>query len=119
MPWDFFYTFNDVSGKNLNWFWTSWYFTNGYIDFGIQKADKSRKGYTFTIQNNGGFPAPVDVIATYADGTTESKHLNPEVWSNASSTDLFFATKKIIASVALSGGVFMDANRKDNRLDVK
>lgn len=26
-PWDFFNTFNNVSGKNLNWFWNSWFFT--------------------------------------------------------------------------------------------
>ena len=26
IPWDFFYTFNDASGKNLNWFWTNWFF---------------------------------------------------------------------------------------------
>ncbi|MEP6712449.1 MAG: M1 family metallopeptidase, partial [Ferruginibacter sp.] len=32
IPWDFFYSFNDVSGKNLNWFWDSWYFSHGYID---------------------------------------------------------------------------------------
>ncbi len=118
-PWDFFYTFNDVSGKNLNWFWTSWYFSNNYIDFGIGKAEKSRKGYTVTIQNNGGFPAPVDLIATYADGTTETKHVNPEVWNNATSTDLVFSTKKTMQSVELKGGVFVDATKADNKLEIK
>lgn len=118
-PWDFFYTFNDVSGKNLNWFWTSWFFGNGYIDFGIQKADKSRKGYTVSIQNIGGFPAPVDVMATYTDGTTETKHLNPEVWNYTTINELFFATRKTMQSVELKGGVFMDAVKADNRLQVK
>ncbi|MES2374240.1 MAG: M1 family metallopeptidase [Bacteroidota bacterium] len=118
-PWDFFYTFNDVSGKDLNWFWTSWYFSNGYIDFGIQKADKSRKGYTVAIQNIGGFPAPVDVVATYTDGTTETKHLNPGVWSNTAITELLFATKKTMQSVELKGGVFVDATRADNKLQLK
>jgi hypothetical protein len=118
-PWDFFYTFNDVSGKDLNWFWTSWYFSNGYIDLGIQKADKSRKGYTVSIQNIGGFPAPVDVVATYTDGTTETKHLSPEVWSNTTITELLFSTKKLMQSVELKGGVFMDARRGDNKFEIK
>ncbi len=34
-PWDFFYTYNDVAGKNMNWFWTNWFFTNNYIDLAI------------------------------------------------------------------------------------
>ncbi|MEO6837077.1 MAG: M1 family metallopeptidase, partial [Ginsengibacter sp.] len=26
LPWDFFYSFNTVSGENLNWFWNAWFF---------------------------------------------------------------------------------------------
>lgn len=26
IPWDFFYSMNDASGKNLNWFWTNCFF---------------------------------------------------------------------------------------------
>ncbi|PYO50551.1 MAG: aminopeptidase, partial [Gemmatimonadetes bacterium] len=26
IPWDFFNTFNNVTGQNLNWFWNSWFF---------------------------------------------------------------------------------------------
>ncbi|HWC53300.1 MAG TPA: M1 family metallopeptidase, partial [Chitinophagaceae bacterium] len=25
IPWDFFYTFDDVSGKKLDWFWSNWF----------------------------------------------------------------------------------------------
>jgi len=119
IPWDFFNTFNDVSGKNLNWFWTAWYFSNGYIDFGIEKAEKNRKAYTVTIKNIGGFPAPVDVFVTYADGISETKHLNPEVWNGTTETSLVFETKKIMQSAELKGRVFMDANSADNKLQVK
>jgi aminopeptidase N len=31
IPWDFFYRVNDITGRNLNWFWRSWSFSNGYI----------------------------------------------------------------------------------------
>ena len=24
-PYDFFFTFNDISGENLNWFWQPWF----------------------------------------------------------------------------------------------
>ena len=30
LPWDFFNTFNNVSGKNLDWFWNNWFFSTDY-----------------------------------------------------------------------------------------
>src|SRR5205085_6748736 len=35
IPWDFFFTFNDASGKNLNWFWNNWFFSHYYIDLAL------------------------------------------------------------------------------------
>ncbi len=37
-PYDFFYTFNRVSRKNLNWFWRACYFDFGYADLGIKSG---------------------------------------------------------------------------------
>ncbi|HEY6435904.1 MAG TPA: M1 family metallopeptidase, partial [Ignavibacteriaceae bacterium] len=31
-PYDFFFTFNDVTGQDLNWFWKPWFFESGYPD---------------------------------------------------------------------------------------
>ncbi len=46
IPWDFFYTFNNVSEKNLNWFWNIWFFSNNYIDMDLSDVKKSGGGYT-------------------------------------------------------------------------
>ena len=59
IPWDFFNTFNDVSGKTLNWFWSNWFFTTNYIDLAVQKVDATNNGYAVSIQNIGGFPNSV------------------------------------------------------------
>lgn len=77
IPWDFYHTFNNVSAKDLNWFWTSWFFSPNYIDLSVKDAVKSKSGYTVTIDNLGGMPNPVDVIVTYSDGSTEKfiRHL--------------------------------------------
>src|ERR1700680_461302 len=80
IPWDFFNTFNNVSGKNLNWFWNNWFFTNYYIDLGIEKLEKSKTGYAMTIKNIGGFAAPVDIQIKYEDGSTETLHQTPAIW---------------------------------------
>jgi len=62
IPWDMFNTFNDATGRNLNWFWQNWYFTNGYIDLALTSAKKTSAGYSLTIDNVGGLAAPVDVV---------------------------------------------------------
>ncbi len=114
-PWDFFYSMNDGAGKNLNWFWHNWFFTNGYIDLAVEKVEKNRKGYALNVKNIGGFFAPVDVKIDYEDGSKETIHLTPEVWQkNSSAAIVPILTKKTIKSLTLDGGIFMDADVSNN-----
>ena len=81
-PWDFFYTFNDVSGQDLNWFWNAWYFQPNYIDLGVSDVSKSKGNYNVVIRNIGGYPAPVDMVVKYSDGSSETVHQTPAIWKN-------------------------------------
>jgi aminopeptidase N len=115
LPWDFFNSFNAAAGKNLDWFWNNWFFTTGYIDLSIQDLKKTSAGYNISIKNIGGFAAPADLEITYADGSTEKKHFSPAVWEkDQKQTVVSIATKKQIKAVKLDGGIFMDADRKNN-----
>lgn len=115
IPWDYFYSMEKGSGKDLNWFFYNWFFTPSYIDLDLAKVDKTRKGYSLDIQNIGGFAVPFDVIATYDDGSTESFHQTPEVWEkNQKETSVQLKTSRVVKSLTLDGGIFMDANEKDN-----
>ncbi|MDE3253966.1 MAG: M1 family peptidase, partial [Bacteroidota bacterium] len=116
IPWDFFNTFNDVSGKNLNWFWNAWYFSNGYIDLSIDQVEKKRKAYEITIKNIGGFPAPTDLTLHYTDGSTETKHLSPAIWeANLQEAKISIDTRKTLNLVTMDGGIYMDANMANNQ----
>ncbi len=115
IPWDFFYSMNDASGKNLNWFWTNWFFSNGYIDLSMGNVDKTAGGYAVQIKNIGGFAAPVNVMITYIDGSTETLHQTPSIWEkDTRQARISIATKKKISAIKLDGGIFMDANEADN-----
>ncbi len=115
IPWDFFYTFNDKAGKDMNWFWNSWFFTNNYIDFAIKNADSKKDGYAIIIDNIGGMPAPVDIVVSYIDGTTERFHQTPAIWEkNPKQTSVTIATKKQVQRINLAGGIFMDADESNN-----
>ena len=120
IPWDFFYTINDVSGKDLNWFWNNWFFSYYYIDLAIKKADINKNGCTVTIENIGGMAAPVDVIVTYEDGSTEKFHQTPSIWEkDQKQTTVTISTKKKIQAIQLDGGIYMDADMSNNKWPAK
>ncbi|MEO7101811.1 MAG: M1 family metallopeptidase [Gemmatimonadaceae bacterium] len=114
-PWDFFNTFSNVSGKNLNWFWNNWYFSNNYIDLALSSVKKSGTGYSLTIDNIGGMDAPVDVHVKYADGDTTSFHQTPAIWeANQKQATVVIPTRKAVSSITLDGGIWMDADTSNN-----
>lgn len=115
IPWDFFYTFNDVAKKNMDWFWDNWFFKNNYIDYSLSNTAKKGSGYAVTIDNIGGMTAPVNIVATYEDGTNETFHQTPAIWqSNQKQATVNINTTKKLASLKLDGGIFMDADESNN-----
>ncbi len=114
-PWDMFFSFNSASGKDLNWFWNNWFFSHNYIDLAIQKVESTASQATITLQNIGGFAVPVDIVVTFADGTKETFHQTPAIWqANQKQAMVKLPIKKKLQSVSLTGGVFMDADAKNN-----
>ncbi len=114
IPWDFFYSFNDISGKNLNWFWKSWFFSFNYIDIGIEKVETNQNGIAVTLKNVGGLPAPVNVVATLADGSTQTFHQTPIIWKEGTTTTVELKGVKNVKRIELEGDIFMDANLTNN-----
>ena len=116
IPWDFFNTFNDVTGRNLDWFWQSWYFSHNYIDFAVTGATRAGKGYRIAIDNIGGMPAPLDVVLHYTDGTTATAHQTPAIWrANPRRATVTVSTTRRVQSVELAGGIWEDADSTNNR----
>jgi hypothetical protein len=119
-PWDMFNSFNSSTGKDLNWFFNAWFFTYGYIDHAVAGITTSANGSAVTIKNLGGFPAPVNVVVTYVDGTTETLHQTPAIWqTNMNEATVNLSSVKAVKAVVLNGGIFMDANPRDNRWEAK
>jgi aminopeptidase N len=112
IPWDFFNTFNDVSGRNLNWFWDSWYFRNAYIDIAVRGVKRVGSGYEVSLENVGGMPAPVDLKVTYADNSSETFHQTSAIWAAdlRRATVKLSAGKKKVTTVTLEHGIWMDAD---------
>lgn len=115
-PWDYFYSINDATKRNLNWFWNAWFFSTGYIDLGVTGVKKAAGGYDVSLENVGGFPAPVDLKVTYSDGSAETLHQTPGLWErDLKRATVRVVTKKTVTAVELDGGIFMDADAANNR----
>jgi hypothetical protein len=115
-PWDYFATFNDATHRNLDWFWQHWFFDDGYIDVGIAKVDRTGNATRVTLENLGGIPAPVTLVVRYADGSSESLRQTSAIWkADARRATITLPARKRVQSVALDGGIWMDANPANDR----
>ncbi|MDI1303959.1 MAG: M1 family peptidase, partial [bacterium] len=111
----YFNSVNSSTGKNLNWFFNNWFFSNNYIDLAVAKVNSTGSKNSISIKNEGGFAIPFDVNVVYADGTKETAHKTPAVWANnQKTTTITLKGTKKIKSIALDGGLFMDATPADN-----
>ena len=109
IPWDYFNSMSSAAGQDLDWFFNNWFFTNNYIDLAVAPVT----GTTITVQNIGGFAVPFDVAVEYADGSKATLHQSPAVWQ-ANPRQATITVPKAVKAVALRGGIFMDANERDN-----
>ncbi|NIG54979.1 M1 family metallopeptidase [Chitinophaga sp. Cy-1792] len=111
IPWDYFNIINTATGKNLNWFWQNWFFTNNYIDLAVAGV----KGSAITIKNVGGFAIPFDMEVTDVNGEKRQYHYTPAIWQkNAREVVVQVPGKSAIKEVNIDGGIFMDATPADN-----
>jgi len=114
-PWDYFNTFTNVTGRDLNWYWQSWFFQDGYIDLALASVSGSRA----VIENVGGMPAPFDVVVHYADGTSATLHQTAAAWkADRRRAVVKLPGAKRIASVELEHGIWMDADTSNDRWPV-
>ncbi len=114
-PFDFFFSFNDLSGKNLDWYWQAWFFETLKPDLSLVPIQIKGKNAHFRIENRGGLPLPIYLTIELKDGTIESRHMGADVWANGT-TSWEFDEKMDdkIKEIKLGVGWIPDVNSKDN-----
>jgi aminopeptidase N len=79
-PYDFFHTFEDVSGKDLSWFWRSWFFETWKLDQAIDTVTTVGDSVDIVVENKGRAVMPVRLAVTRANGQVERITLPVETW---------------------------------------
>jgi aminopeptidase N len=79
-PYDFFNTFDNVSGKDLSWFWRSWFFETWKLDQAIDTVTSDRDSVTIVLENRGKLPMPVSLAVTRVNGKVDRVTLPADIW---------------------------------------
>ena len=81
-PYDFFYTFDQMAGENLAWFWSPWFFKRGYPDLAIKNIRQKDNKQYLVIERVGEFPVPVYARVFYKDNGDEIVQEPMSVWKD-------------------------------------
>jgi aminopeptidase N len=79
-PSDLFNTFEDVSGRDLDWFWRTWFYETWKLDQGIDTVSTAGDSLEVVIENRGRAPMPVRLAVTRSDGRVQNVDIPVDVW---------------------------------------
>ncbi len=115
-PYDFFFSIEDLSGKDLDWFWKPWFFETVRPDLRLETDQVKGKKVRLRVVNEGGLPLPVYLTIKLKDGTEVERRFSAEVWAEGAAEFEFderFDDK--VKSIKLGGGWIPDVNSGDNK----
>ena len=82
IPYDFFFTFNDVTKEDLTWFWNPWFFEFGYPDLTIENVKQNDDEIIIKVKKLGNIPTRVEVTIDFEDGTAEVVKKSVRIWKD-------------------------------------
>lgn len=109
IPYDFFYTFENVSGQDLSWLWKPWFFEFGAPDVKIGGIKKDK----LTVLNAGNRPVPVKVEVKYNDGTDYETSLSAKAMYGKNEVVVSIPEYKKIETISVNASL-PDLDDTDN-----
>ncbi|MEO9484162.1 MAG: M1 family metallopeptidase [Ekhidna sp.] len=109
IPFDFFYTFEDVSGQDLSWLWKPWFFEYGYPNVRIDGFKKDK----LTVSNLGNRPVPVKVEVKYNDGTDYEVSMSGKTMAGKDKFEVSIPNYKEVESISVNASL-PDLDDTDN-----
>jgi hypothetical protein len=118
-PFDLFHTFDEVSGRDLGWFWRTWFYETWTLDHAIVNVQTSGDSATITVEDRGLAPMPVRLAITRQGGAArvERREIPVDAWLRGDRrTTLRVPASPRITRVEIDPeGAFPDIDRSNNR----
>lgn len=119
IPYDFFYTFDQVNGENLRWFWKPWFFERGHADLAIKDVIIKDNETEVVIEKVGLLPVPIKMKIAYADESEKIITHSAEVWKDGSTEfRITIDHEKEIESIGI-GDKYIPDNNQENDIYLK
>ena len=115
IPYDFFYTFDQINGEDLRWFWKPWFFERGHADLAIKDVISRDNETEVVIERVGLLPVPIKMKIAYTDESEEIITHSAEVWKDGSiEFRVTIDHEKEIESIGIGDKYIPDINQKNN-----
>jgi len=117
-PADFFRTIENVSGRDLDWFWRAWVYTTARLDQAVDSVTAAGDTAFVFLSNRGHMVLPVTLELRYTDGSSEIRELPIEMWNLGSrfTARVRRAGGQSVAGVVVDPkGIYPDIDRANNR----
>jgi hypothetical protein len=119
-PADFFRTIEDVSGRELDWFWRGWFLTTAALDQSVESVTQvngpdGKAVAKVVLRNAGQQVMPVELQLTFADGSTTLYRYPVEIWYKGDKyTVIIPLAQAVVAATVNPDGGFPDVNPNNN-----
>lgn len=114
LPYDFFFTFNRVSGQDLSWFWKPWFFDFGYPDLAIEKVDAEIGKTSVKVKKLGNIPTQLKIVFEYIDGSKDEFIKPASIWKDKDVFVFEYENIKTIRRVSIGDNHIPDVDRTNN-----
>jgi hypothetical protein len=115
--WDFFNAFEAAVGRDLDWFWTSFYYETWVLDQAVAGVEDGEGGPVVVVEDRGWAPMPAPLRIETTNAGVVEEEIPVEVWLSGQTR----AEVQLPASVGTVTRVeidpealFPDANRSNN-----
>jgi hypothetical protein len=117
-PYDFFFTFNEIAGEDLGWFWKPWFFELGCADLALENVSEKKGKKAVKVLNKGGFPVPIKLKVVYKNGTENVIERPISAWKNEAKSIVIPLPEGKISYVVLDSEMVPDAFSENNRIEL-
>lgn len=107
--------FEEITGKDLNWFWNQWYFGSGHptLDISYNYNDENKTVAVYLKQTQSGdkvfkLPIAIDVYL----GEKKTRH---QIWMNNKADTFTFSVSQKPSLVNVDGDKILLCTKKDNK----
>jgi hypothetical protein len=115
IPTDFYFTFNEVVGKDLGWYWKPWFYEFDYPDLAIEKVIQKKNYIIVEVINKGRLPLPVNLQIMYNNEVGKEINKNADIWSmGKNKIKIKIKGVKNFDAVILGKDSVPDVNKVDN-----